>query len=76
MDIIPISYHGGHSGEFCAHAEDKLEAIVQAYIARGFTNFGITEHQPRTREFFYHPEEDNFGDNHLFLGFYEYMRRL
>jgi histidinol-phosphatase (PHP family) len=38
--------HGGHSGQFCHHAKDSLEAVVQAYIAAGFTWAGITEHMP------------------------------
>ncbi len=38
--------HGGHSGQFCHHAKDSLEAVVQAYIAAGFAWAGITEHMP------------------------------
>ncbi|MCK9174275.1 MAG: histidinol-phosphatase [Desulforhopalus sp.] len=41
-----ISVHGGHSGEFCNHASNTLEEVVRAYIAKGFTHVGITEHQP------------------------------
>ena len=41
-----ISLHGGHSGEFCDHARDRLEDIVRQYIALGFTRVGITEHMP------------------------------
>lgn len=41
-----VSVHGGHSGQFCHHAKDSLEAVVQAYIAAGFTWAGITEHMP------------------------------
>jgi histidinol-phosphatase (PHP family) len=41
-----VSVHGGHSGQFCHHAKDSLEAVVQAYIDAGFTWAGITEHMP------------------------------
>ena len=41
-----VSVHGGHSGQFCLHAADSLEAVVQAYIDRGFSWVGLTEHMP------------------------------
>ena len=41
-----VSVHGGHSGEFCNHANDTLEDIVRSYIDKGFTWVGITEHAP------------------------------
>lgn len=41
-----VSVHGGHSGQFCHHAKDSLESVVQAYIAAGFAWAGITEHMP------------------------------
>lgn len=41
-----VSVHGGHSGQFCHHAKDSLEAVVQAYVAAGFSWAGITEHMP------------------------------
>ena len=41
-----VSIHGGHSGQFCNHASDNLEDIIQAYIAQGFSWVGITEHVP------------------------------
>ena len=54
-----ISYHGGHSGEFCAHAQDQLEDVIRRYIELGFQTVGISEHMP--------PEEDRFvyDDEHL-----------
>ena len=54
-----ISYHGGHSGEFCAHAQDQLEEVIRRYIELGFQTVGISEHMP--------PEEDRFvyDDEHL-----------
>ena len=70
-----ISYHGGHSGEFCDHASDMLESIVQSYVSKGFTNFGITEHQPRPFKYFYPDEHQKSrqGDD-LFIRFNWYMR--
>lgn len=41
-----LSLHGGHSGEFCNHAQDFLEDIVLQYIKLGFTHLGISEHMP------------------------------
>ncbi len=56
-----ISYHGGHSGEFCAHADrESLTAILAEYVRKGFSHIGITEHQPRTSDHFY-PEERKLG---------------
>ncbi len=42
-----FSYHSGHSGQFCDHAEDTLEAIVLRAIELGFTHYGLSEHGPR-----------------------------
>jgi len=44
--ISKVSIHGGHSGEFCHHAQDNLEDIIQLYIQKGFEWVGITEHIP------------------------------
>ena len=41
-----VSVHGGHSGQFCSHAQDSLEEVITAYIAHGFSWVGITEHSP------------------------------
>ena len=30
------SIHGGHSGQFCLHARDRLEDIIKRYIELGF----------------------------------------
>lgn len=49
-----VSIHGGHSGQFCLHAQNSLEEIVQNYIAKGFSWVGITEHAPpETAELMY-----------------------
>lgn len=52
-----FSYHGGHSGSFCAHARDELEAVVERAARAGFTHYGLSEHAPRDRERDLYPEE-------------------
>lgn len=52
-----ISYHGGHSGQYCNHAEDQLEEIIKQYISLGFKTVGITEHIPPSEHRFLYPDE-------------------
>jgi histidinol-phosphatase (PHP family) len=52
-----ISLHGGHSGQYCNHAEDLLEDIIQKYIKLGFKKVGITEHIPPVSDFFLFSDE-------------------
>ncbi|MBW2655565.1 MAG: histidinol-phosphatase [Deltaproteobacteria bacterium] len=52
-----ISLHGGHSGQYCNHAEDLLEDIILRYIELGFTKVGITEHVPPINDKFLFPDE-------------------
>lgn len=61
MNIERVSVHGGHSGQFCNHAKDTLEEVVQAYIAQGFAWVGLTEHMPPSGEEFLYPEERQAG---------------
>lgn len=56
-----VSIHGGHSGQFCNHATDSLEAIVQEYIDKNFKWFGITEHMPPASDIFLFSEEIEAG---------------
>jgi histidinol-phosphatase (PHP family) len=56
-----VSIHGGHSGEFCNHAQDTLEEVVQAYIAKGFAWAGLTEHIPPNTDAFLYPDEIEVG---------------
>ncbi len=56
-----VSIHGGHTGEFCSHAQDTLEEIIKAYIKKGFFWVGITEHMPFSSEEFLYPEEKEAG---------------
>jgi len=58
-----VSVHGGHSGQFCDHAEDILEDIIRSYIAHGYTWVGITEHMPPERDEFSYPDELEAGLN-------------
>ena len=54
---MPFSHHS-HSGQFCAHAKNTLEEMVQAAIARRMRSFALTEHMPRHKEDFYPEEAD------------------
>ncbi len=56
-----VSIHGGHSGEFCNHAQDALEDIIAAYIERGFLWVGITEHMPPISDDFLYDDEREAG---------------
>ena len=71
----PVSVHGGHSGQFCSHAADTLEEIVQAYIHHGYMWVGITEHMPPVSDAYLYPEEIEAGLNAatLMQRFTEYM---
>ncbi len=53
---MPYSHHS-HSGQFCGHAENSLEEMVQEAIARGMEVMALTEHMPRDQEADLYPEE-------------------
>lgn len=59
--IERVSIHGGHSGQFCNHAQDSLEAVVLAYIEQGFSWVGLTEHMPPVADAYLYPEERQAG---------------
>ncbi|BBO67575.1 putative histidinol-phosphatase [Desulfosarcina alkanivorans] len=59
--LHPVSLHGGHSGQFCGHAKDTLEEMVQAYIEQKYPWVGITEHMPPVSDAFVYPEEEKAG---------------
>lgn len=46
MSFKKVSVHGGHSGEFCGHATDALESVVERYIDLDFDWVCLTEHIP------------------------------
>ena len=58
---LRVSVHGGHSGQFCHHAKDSLESIVNAYIDAGFAWVAITEHMPPTDDAWRYPDEVESG---------------
>ncbi len=56
-----ISFHGGHSGDYCDHAGGKLEDVICKAISDGFTHYGLSEHMPRVRQEELYPEEIQRG---------------
>jgi histidinol-phosphatase (PHP family) len=71
-----VSVHGGHSGQFCNHATDSLEEIVQFYIAKEFPWVGITEHTPAINDELLYPDQREAGLTPEFLlnRFADYMK--
>ncbi len=71
-----VSVHGGHSGQFCNHATDSLEEIIQLYIAKCFSWVGITEHTPAISEDLLYPDQKAAGLTPEFLleRFSDYMQ--
>jgi histidinol-phosphatase (PHP family) len=59
--ITLVSVHGGHSGQFCHHATDSLEEIVQLYIKKQFRWVGITEHSPAISDALLYPDQRAAG---------------
>jgi histidinol-phosphatase (PHP family) len=80
-NISPVSVHGGHSGQFCHHATDSLEEIIESYIAKGFPWVGITEHAPGISMELLYPDQRAAGLTPEFLlrrfaGYMQECRRL
>nr|POF02999.1 putative histidinol-phosphatase [Quercus suber] len=75
---MPWSHHS-HSGQFCGHAANTLEEIVQKAIDKNMTTLCLTEHIHRERQDFY-PEEENSHTEasleQLYDTFYQEARRL
>ncbi len=71
-----VSVHGGHSGQFCHHATDTLEEIIQLYITKEFSWVGITEHSPAISEELLYPDQRaaNLTPDFQFHRFTSYMR--
>lgn len=61
QSIQKVSVHGGHSGQFCLHAKNNLEEVIEAYIAQGFVWVGITEHMPPMTDHHRYPDEAEHG---------------
>ncbi|KAK6359244.1 histidinolphosphatase [Orbilia brochopaga] len=72
---MPFSHHS-HSGQFCAHAKDTLEACVQQAIAKNLRVFCLTEHMPRALPRDLYPEEQElkYTPQNLADSFAEYYR--
>lgn len=56
-----VSLHGGHSSEFCDHAQSPLRAMLEAAARVGYHTFGVTEHAPRVEARFLYPNEVALG---------------
>ena len=56
-----VSLHGGHSGEFCDHAQGSLRDTIEAAVAFGYHTFGVSEHAPRDEARFLYTEEKSQG---------------
>jgi histidinol-phosphatase (PHP family) len=56
-----VSYHGGHSGEYCCHAQDTKELLLKEYVSQGFESFALIEHLPPPDDLFLYPDEKEAG---------------
>lgn len=56
-----VSLHGGHSGEFCDHAQGMLREVIDAAVAAGCPAYGVSEHAPRLGEQFLYDTEVHMG---------------
>jgi len=56
-----VSLHGGHSGQFCEHAQGTLRQMLEAALQAGYRCFGMTEHAPRPESRFLYPSEIEKG---------------
>jgi histidinol-phosphatase (PHP family) len=80
-NIPKVSVHGGHSGQFCNHASDSLEAVIQTYVDAGYAWVGITEHMPPLDDATRYPDEAEKGLTaaslqQRFMGYFDECRRL
>lgn len=75
---MPFSHHS-HSGQFCGHATNTLEEVVQTAIVQKMGTFCLTEHIAR-KEIDFYPEEANVHSQQtlaqLYDDFYHEARRL
>lgn len=53
---MAFSLHS-HSGQFCGHAQNDLEEMVQRAIELQMPLYSLTEHMPRTHDGDLYPEE-------------------
>ncbi len=52
-----VSLHGGHSGEFCEHADGTLGEVIETAAASGLSIYGVAEHAPRPDSRFLYASE-------------------
>ena len=73
-----VSLHGGHSGDFCEHAEGSLREILEAAVKENYHTFGVTEHAPRLESRFLYPDEleKGFTVEKLVSDFEQYHKML
>jgi histidinol-phosphatase (PHP family) len=73
-----VSLHGGHSGEFCEHAEGHLREVLEAAVAAGYHTFGVSEHAPRSEARFLYDTElaKGYTVERLLLEFEAYAREV
>ena len=55
------SLHGGHSSDYCDHAQSTLREMITAAVAAGYHAFGVSEHAPRGEARFLYPNELELG---------------
>lgn len=60
---MPFSHHS-HSGQFCLHAKNTLEEMVQAAVQKKLKMYALTEHMPRDQAEDLYPEEVRLQTNH------------
>jgi len=80
-NIKLVSVHGGHSGGYCGHASDSLEAVVERYIELEFEWVCLTEHMPSFEKHLRAPEDIDSGRDvdellYRFERYFEEGRRL
>ncbi len=56
-----VSLHGGHSGEFCDHAQGTLREVLDAAVAAGCPAYGVSEHAPRLGDHYLYETEVHMG---------------
>ena len=73
LPTMPFSHHS-HSGQFCDHASDTLEAMVQQAIRQRMSSICLTEHMPRERADFYPEEIDTHTEASLEALHHDFQR--
>jgi len=56
-----VSLHGGHSGDFCDHAQGTLREVLDAAVEKGCPAYGVSEHAPRLGERYLYETETYMG---------------